>query len=271
MKHLPSPQKNEMRTSVCIATYNGEHFIKEQLESILSQLRHTDEVIISDDNSTDDTLSVIKALNDPRIKIILRGAKKENSPHSNVSSNFEHALKKSSGDLILLSDQDDIWEDTKLEEIKKHIQGCDLVTSDAYLLQNHNERISSSFYSGGTPITNLAGKLYRIRYHGCTMAFTRKVLEYAIPFPDNLEVHDAWLGLIAELTGKAKHIDRKLIKYRIHNGNTSKQSNNNLLHKLAYRARLFKDLYYRYRAIYPNSNLCEFISKLNKNDSTGWN
>jgi len=258
-----------MKTSVCIATYNGENFIKEQLESILPQLLDTDEVIISDDNSTDDTLSVIQALNDPRIKVIQRGVRKESSPHINVSNNFEHALKRSSGDLILLSDQDDIWENTKLEDIKQNIDGCDLVTSDAHLLQDHNKHISSSFYAGGTPITNLAAKLYRIRYHGCTMAFTREVLEHALPFPQKLEVHDAWLGLIAELTGKVKHIDRKLIKYRIHDDNTSKKSNNSLLQKLTYRVRLFKDLYSRYRTIYPNSNLREFINKLNKNNSTG--
>ena len=89
--------------SVCIATYNGEKYIKEQLLSILPQLGKKDEVIISDDHSTDNTLDIVKGLNDNRIKIVM------NNREKGYTSNFENALSYAIGDYIFLSDQDDIW------------------------------------------------------------------------------------------------------------------------------------------------------------------
>lgn len=89
--------------SVCMATYNGEEYIKEQLESILCQLGEMDEIIISDDGSTDNTLNIIESYNDSRIKIHINTGK-----HGFVY-NFENALQKAKGEYIFLSDQDDIW------------------------------------------------------------------------------------------------------------------------------------------------------------------
>ena len=97
------------RVSVCIPTYNGAKYIKEQLDSILSQLGESDEVIISDDSSSDATLDIIKALNDSRI-VILEGGKFR-SPIFNV----ENAMKHSSGSFIFLSDQDDVWLPNKID------------------------------------------------------------------------------------------------------------------------------------------------------------
>ena len=94
--------------SVCIATYNGEKYIKEQLDSILPQLKKLDEIIISDDKSKDKTLKIIKTLNDSRIKIFT-------NPKKGLISNFENAITKSSGDYIFLSDQDDIWHENKIQ------------------------------------------------------------------------------------------------------------------------------------------------------------
>ncbi|MEK5777350.1 glycosyltransferase, partial [Acinetobacter nosocomialis] len=99
--------------SVCLATYNGEKYIVEQLTSILSQLSPTDEVIISDDHSTDETLLLIKSLNDPRIKIIT------NELGKGYTKNFENAINHSSGDYIFLSDQDDVWVENKVELMMK--------------------------------------------------------------------------------------------------------------------------------------------------------
>ena len=89
--------------SVCIATYNGEKYLREQLDSILPQLAESDEVIVSDDGSTDGTIDLITSLNDPRIKIV------SNSGRKGYVGNFENALKHTTGDYIFLSDQDDIW------------------------------------------------------------------------------------------------------------------------------------------------------------------
>nr|AIA84980.1 Glycos_transf_2 [uncultured Leptotrichia sp.] len=93
--------------SVCMATYNGSSFIKAQLESILFQLNTNDEVVISDDGSSDDTLSIIEAFNDPRIRLI------EGPKIHSVAHNFEYAIRHSRGDIIFLSDQDDVWLNNK--------------------------------------------------------------------------------------------------------------------------------------------------------------
>lgn len=93
--------------SVCIATYNGEKFIKQQLTSILEQLAPADEIIVSDDNSKDNTRNIIEELNDGRIKII------DGPGMSSPTKNFEQALKHAKGDYIFLADQDDVWKRAK--------------------------------------------------------------------------------------------------------------------------------------------------------------
>mgnify|MGYP003392825684 CR=1 FL=1 len=98
--------------SVCIATYNGEKYIGEQIASILKQLNANDEVIISDDGSTDATLSIIKTFQDPRIRVILGPQK--HSP----TLNFENVLHHAQGDYIFLSDQDDVWKTNKVAKNK---------------------------------------------------------------------------------------------------------------------------------------------------------
>ena len=90
--------------SICIATYNGEKYIKEQLNSILSQINEDDEIIISDDGSQDKTLDVIQEITDSRIVII-----KNDSRRHGIIGNFQNALKHANGEYIFLSDQDDVW------------------------------------------------------------------------------------------------------------------------------------------------------------------
>ena len=111
--------------SVCVATYNGEKFIREQIESILCQLSSDDEIIVSDDGSTDGTIVIINCIGDKRIRII-EGPRKH-SP----TFNFENALKEAKGDYIFLADQDDVWKTNKVEVCMKWLQKYDCVVSDA--------------------------------------------------------------------------------------------------------------------------------------------
>ena len=106
--------------SVCIATYNGENFIKAQLDSILCQISLTDEIVISDDSSSDNTIRIIKSYDDPRIKLF-----EGNTFHCPIF-NFQNALKNSIGDFIFLSDQDDIWIKNKVSTMMKELQNSDL-------------------------------------------------------------------------------------------------------------------------------------------------
>ncbi|MCD7932673.1 MAG: glycosyltransferase [Tannerellaceae bacterium] len=114
--------------SVCIATYNGEKYLKEQIDSILIQLEGEDELIISDDNSTDSTLQILKEYDDARIKTI--EANQFNSP----IYNFENAIKYSKGNIIILSDQDDIWYPYKVDKIKTFLKKYLLVFSNATIV-----------------------------------------------------------------------------------------------------------------------------------------
>ena len=111
--------------SVCIATYNGERYIGEQIKSILNQLNSSDEIIVSDDGSKDKTIDVVKSFDDKRIRII--DGPRKGSP----ISNFENALKAAKGEYIFTADQDDVWTDDKVRTCMRYLQSYDCVVSDA--------------------------------------------------------------------------------------------------------------------------------------------
>ena len=110
--------------SVCMATFNGEKYIKEQIQSILNQLSLDDEVIISDDGSSDKTLEVINHINDKRIKVFT------NTHKHGFTHNFENALNHANGEYIFLSDQDDIWAEEKVNKVMESLIYNDLVIHD---------------------------------------------------------------------------------------------------------------------------------------------
>lgn len=121
--------------SVCIATHNGEKYIKEQLDSILCQLSTEDEVVISDDGSTDSTLEILSDYNDSRIKVYqYKQPYKSRHPHSYVCKNFENALKHAEGDYIFLSDQDDYWMEGKVDKCVELLKTNLLVVHNADLV-----------------------------------------------------------------------------------------------------------------------------------------
>ena len=128
--------------SVCMATYNGGKYIKEQLDSILPQLGKEDELVISDDGSKDNTYSIIQSYGDERIKLFYNHGK-----HGFVG-NFENALKQCKGDYIFLSDQDDIWKVNKVSVVMEKLKDYSLVIHDAEIVDG--EGISKGYtYSSG--------------------------------------------------------------------------------------------------------------------------
>ena len=151
--------------SVCIATYNGSKYIKEQIDSILPQLDECDEIIVSDDSSTDNTLSILKSYHDRRIIIFTN--QKFNSP----IYNFENALKHAKGDIIFLSDQDDIWEFNKVQVMISFLQKKSLVVSDCYIINQDKNVICDSLFNGKVPNAGVFINILRNHYIGCCMAF----------------------------------------------------------------------------------------------------
>src|SRR5687768_11846473 len=116
--------------SVCMATKNGAKYIREQLDSILAQLDPSDEIVISDDASTDETISLIESYNDNRIRLL------KNKSSVGISRNFEISLTVSKGEFIFLADQDDVWTSNKVEVMKKSLDRYDLVVSDCLLVDH---------------------------------------------------------------------------------------------------------------------------------------
>ena len=202
--------------SVCIATYNGERFIREQIDSILRQLSSDDEIIVSDDGSTDNTISIINSIDDKRIRVI-EGPRKQ-SP----TSNFECALKASKGDFIFMSDQDDVWKPNKVKICMKWLQRYDCVVSDAEVTDSSLYPLYSSLYA---IMQVRQGRIYNTiwknGYTGCCMAFRRNVLEASLPFPKDIPMQDIWIGNVAAYKYNVKFIPDTLIYFRRHEDTTS--------------------------------------------------
>jgi len=213
-----------MRISVCIATYNGEKYIHAQIASILSQLGKDDEIVISDDSSTDRTVEIIKAFNDTRISLL-----EHQTFHSHVY-NFENSLKHAKGKYIFLADQDDIWLPGKVETMLSLLSSYDLVLSDARVVNEKGETIYDSFFHFNHSKKGLLKNLYKNSYLGCCMAFNRKILHIALPFPKKINMHDWWIGLIAEIYGSVCFTDKR------------RKSNNPFFKKVGFRIAMIRGL-----------------------------
>ena len=180
--------------SVCMATYNGEMFIEEQIQSILIQLTETDELIVSDDLSTDATLQIIRNINDPRIKIII------NQGEHGYTGNFYNAIKYANGDYVFLSDQDDVWCPNKVEKTLEYLKNYDFVVSDAKEVNANLDIINDSRIEKYSVRKGFWSNLLKSRYIGCCMAFNKKVMQSLFPVPTytNQYPHDLWIALIGE-------------------------------------------------------------------------
>ena len=204
-----------MKLSVCMATYNGEKYIREQLESILKQLKEDDEVIVSDDGSKDHTLDVVRSFGDARIKIF------ENHGEHGYTKNFENALKQSTGDIIFISDQDDVWMDNKVEKCLQALKDHELVIHDAAMTdENLTITAPSHFQKYGVKKGFWKTLLYT-RYTGACMAFTREfMIKRVLPFPKQQKYcpYDYWLAYLGEFYHEAIVLDEPLILYRRHEG-----------------------------------------------------
>ena len=240
-----------MKISVCMGTHNGSKFIKKQIESILVQLKIDDELIISDDGSTDNTVAIIDALNDSRIKIIhfdggYPKEKKFTIVNHKISYNFLNALNYASGDIIFFSDQDDIWKKDKIQTSLGWLQKYDLVVSNFSIIDNEDNLILERFYQKMPKVRKYFIAALNPYMTGCAMAFKKSVLQYAIPFPEELSCgHDNWIGLCANKYEKIAFIDEPLFLHRVHSNNNSylgKKSNNSFFQKINWRLRLFLNI-----------------------------
>ena len=211
------------KISVCMATYNGEKYIKEQIESIIKQMNENDELIIVDDCSIDGTIHTIKEINDNRIKLYL------NENNIGVNKSFERAINLSQNEFIFLSDQDDIWIDGRVDKmiLELNKNNVEIVFGNSIYIDNNHQIIkfpvaplktNESTLKYENLIKIFAG---RAGYFGCALAFKKGYTKFILPFPNYIESHDLWIALSGILNGKCFHIEDNVLYRRIHGENAS--------------------------------------------------
>lgn len=203
--------------SVAMAVYNGEKFIQEQIDSILVQMENDDELIISYNASTDSTWHIIQSytLQDARVHVYACDEK-------GVVANFENAIKKCKHEIILLSDQDDVWCDTKLSAVRE------IMKDDSVTLVLHGKYVTDGSLNVKKIVTvekvskSFLQILMKCHYTGCCTAFRKNMVPYLIPFPRKI-LHDWWLAMITSIYGKIVLLPEPMIYYRRHGENESSE------------------------------------------------
>ena len=205
-----------MKISVCLATFNGDRFLEEQISSILHQLSNCDELIISDDGSTDKSIDIINGFNDGRIKLL------HNQNSRGVNANFNNALMNATGDYVFLADQDDIWLDDKVKTCIRELQCYDCVIHDAYVVDENKKVLADSFFKLRRSGKGFWKNIYANTYLGCCMAFRKEILQDILPIPiTKAFYHDDWIGSIADVKYRLGFIPFKGILFRRYGNNTS--------------------------------------------------
>ena len=215
-----------MTSSVALCTYNGEKFLRKQIDSILQQTHRVDEIIVCDDGSTDQTLNILNnySLNNPDLFNIHLNEKNLQS-----LKNFEKAISLCTKDVIFLSDQDDIWIPEKVEKFLKHFkENVDVkaIASNGFIIDDEGETLNLLTIWDG--ITFLHEKNKNLNYYdilnisgnfatGATMAIKKEFMSFILPFPLIIDFHhDEWIALVAASEKKFDFIDDKTIYYRKH-------------------------------------------------------
>ena len=215
-----------MKISVCMASYNGSKFIKNQITSILSQLAKSDQLVIVDDCSFDNTVNIIESFKDPRIKLF------KNIKNIGVVGTFNKALKIAKGDIILLSDQDDDWLENKVSFIRNFFLSnkIDLLVHDAKIKQGESIVSNSLFEQIGSS-SGLFKNIYSNSYTGCCMSFRRSILKKILPIPNKKGIfHDAWIGILTKFYRfRVIFIATPLIVYNRHESNVSTMKRRSVL------------------------------------------
>lgn len=206
------------KISVCMATFNGANYLREQIESILPQLSPQDELLVADDGSTDETLLVLEEYK-KRIRLVFV------DKVGGVVQNFSRMLNVAGGDIIVLADQDDVWLDGRLERIRRELLLADMVMLNAKI-------VNRDLLYGGTTLFLSRGygrgflrNLYKNSFVGCCMAVNRNILQVALPMPKFIHMHDWYLGMVAVAFFRVAYVQQPYLMYRRHDATASQTGN----------------------------------------------
>jgi glycosyltransferase involved in cell wall biosynthesis len=218
--------------SVCLATYNGAEHLREQVDSIVAQLLPGDELLVADDASKDETLSILRGY-EPVLSLVATDRA------GGVVANFSRLLVAATGDIVVFSDQDDVWLPGRLERIRWELLSADMVQLDGVI-------VDADLHPSGNTISSVIGvrsgfcqNLWRNSFVGCCLAFRRRTFLDAWPLPRYIHMHDWYLGLIATLFGKITRVPEVYLLYRRHGNNastTGEKTKFSRMHQLVNRA-----------------------------------
>ncbi|MBR4940788.1 MAG: glycosyltransferase [Clostridia bacterium] len=216
-----------VRASVAMAVYNGEKYIRQQIDSILPQLTAADELVISYDRSSDSTWDILLdyAQRDARIRVI------KNSLPQGVQNNFTCAVLACGGEYIFLADQDDLWYEGKLEKVISAFEetGAHLVVHDGHMTDENLNILEGTIFQRFGTYDNPLLNIVKQNYWGCCMAFRSDIRKRVCPFPATGGVgHDIWIGIVVGFWGKIHRIDQCLIAHRLHESNYSSRKHRKL-------------------------------------------
>lgn len=214
---------------IALATYNGGLYLELFLKSLSNQSYSNWRLLVRDDGSTDNTLMILnkfkKNISQEMLFI------KDEMGNVGVRKNFSIILSSSSAEYIMLADQDDVWLPQKIEKSLDLILGLEnvygnqpsLVFTDLKLIDRNGNIFSNSFwqYRGLDPSKGLKFNCLLVGnvITGCTVMLNRSLLKKALPIPEDVFMHDWWLGLVAIAFGKVAYIEEPLILYRQHDNN----------------------------------------------------
>jgi glycosyltransferase involved in cell wall biosynthesis len=211
-----------LKVSVCMAAYNGGAFVEPQMRSILAQLKPQDEVVIVDDGSTDDTQKRIAQIGDVRVRIF------RHEHNAGVVATFEDALRLASGKILFLSDDDDVWAPTKVQQFLDAFENgpdVEIVQSRVRMIDESDRPMPDSRINRhGRFATGFWRNLFINHYQGSAMALRASLLGQVLPIPvSKWFLHDVWIGTRNDLVGgKFVFIDEDLLFYRRHGNNASR-------------------------------------------------
>jgi glycosyltransferase involved in cell wall biosynthesis len=209
-----------MKISVALITYNSEQFLRPQIDTILENLGPEDEIVVSDDGSTDSTKDILAsyASKDPRFHLF-------SIVHSGCNANYENAISHCTGDLIFLSDDDNVWLPNKVSAVKEVFQknpGVWFVMHDCQICDQDLNEIRPSFFKDRNAKPGLFRNIMKCSYGGSLIAFRKELTARILPFPKKMPVfYDEWVGLEASKHGKVYFLPQILSKWRRHGGSAS--------------------------------------------------
>lgn len=252
-----------MKISIAMATYNGESYIREQIESFLIQSIMPDEIVICDDNSNDCTVQIARSiLNDSGISFFII----QHNTNQGILKTFEDAVRHTTGNYVFFADQDDVWLNKKIEIMLKNIINANalIAFSNAHIVDEKLNKLGktqwetikyniqneqSKIFFRGTLLNEL---LKRNVVTGMTMVAQRDFLLSILPFPSAM-MHDAWIALMATIYGNVLALNECLVLYRQHSNNMIGSGSRDSMSKL-------KKAYHNYgRILYGQYEKCNII------------